>query len=280
MMHAMPLDASQLYHGIDIIQSYGKDSQGMAATTELSKARKIYLMLSERIASGDLPAGSRIASEPALAAEHGVSRVTIRRALDRLAIEGRISRRAGAGTFVAGGAVQPVVRAGLADVFARMREMGEQTGVRLLSFAYVTPPDTIADALGLAPGERTQRAVRVRLVDGQPFSYLTTHVPERIGATYTEADLAARPLLSLLERSGIAADHASQTVGAVLAGPEVAEALQVDIGAALLSLTRLVTAADGRGIEHLHGLYRPDRFVFTMDLTNDAPRARGRVKAQ
>jgi GntR family transcriptional regulator len=278
MMHAVLLDASQLYHGIDIMQSDRKDNSGVAAATELSKARKIYLMLSERIASGALPAGSRIASEPALAAEHGVSRVTIRRALDRLESEGRVSRRAGAGTFVAGGAVQPVVRAGLTDVFARMREMGEQTGVRLLSFAYVTPPDAIAEALGLAPGERTQRAVRVRLVDSQPFSYLTTHVPERIGATYTEADLAARPLLALLERSGIEADHASQTVGAVLAGPEVADALQVDIGAALLSLTRLVTAADGTGIEHLHGLYRPDRFVFTMDLTKDTPR-RGKARA-
>jgi GntR family transcriptional regulator len=252
----------------------------MPASTGLSKARKIYLMLSERIASGELAAGSRIASEPALAAEHGVSRVTIRRALDRLAIEGRVSRRAGAGTFVAGGAVQPVVRAGLADVFARMREMGEQTGVRLLSFAYVTPPEQVVEALGLAPGERTQRAVRVRLVDGLPFSYLTTHVPERIGATYTEADLAARPLLSLLDRSGIEVDHASQTVGAVLAGPEVAEALQVDVGAALLSLTRVVTAADGSGIEHLHGLYRPDRFVFTMDLTKDKPRSGYKLKSK
>jgi GntR family transcriptional regulator len=241
----------------------------MRASTELSKSRQIYLMLSERIANGTLSPGSRIQSEPALAAEHGVSRVTVRRALDQLAHEGLVSRRAGAGTFVAGGPVQPVVRANLADVFARMREMGEQTDVRLLSFAYVTPPEGVADSLRLAPGERTQRAVRVRLMRGLPFSYLTTHVPERIGATYTEADLAAQPLLALLERSGIYADHASQSVGASLAGPEVAEALQLDVGAALLSLTRTVTDADGRGIEHLHGLYRPDRFVFTMDIMKD-----------
>jgi GntR family transcriptional regulator len=236
-------------------------------TTELSKARRIYLTLDELIATGALPPGARMPGEPAMAAEYGVSRVTIRRALDRLAREGKVSRRAGAGTFVAGGTAQPVVHADLSDVFARMREMGEQTGVRLLSFSYVAPPDAVAEALRLPPGERTQRAVRVRLVDGLPFSFLTTHVPERIGATYTEADLAAKPLLALLDRGGIIADRAAQTIGATLAGPEVAEALGLEVGAALVSLTRVVTAADGSGIEHLHGLYRPDRFAFRIDIT-------------
>jgi GntR family transcriptional regulator len=136
-----------------------------------------------------------------------------------------------------------------------------------LSFSYVTPPEAVAKALRLDAGERTQRAVRVRLVDGLPFSFLTTHVPERIGATYTEADLSAKPLLALLERGGIIADCASQTIGAALAGPEVAEALGLEVGSALVSLTRVVTAEDGSGIEHLHGLYRPDRFAFRIDIT-------------
>jgi GntR family transcriptional regulator len=242
------------------------------AGADLSKARRVYLTLSERI--GALPPGARIAAEPALAAEHGVSRVTIRRALDRLAREGKVSRRAGAGTFVSGGVVQPVVRASLTDVFARMREMGESTGVRLLSFSYGPAPDAVADALRLRAGERTQRAVRVRLVEGLPFSYLTTHVPESIGATYDESELAAQPLLSLLERGGVVAGHASQVIGAALAGPEVAEALECEVGAALVSLTRIVTAADGRGIEHLHGLYRPDRFAFHIDIGRAPARRR------
>jgi GntR family transcriptional regulator len=242
------------------------------AGTELTKARQIYLTLAERI--GALPPGARIAAEPALAAEHGVSRVTVRRALDRLAREGKVSRRAGAGTFVSGGVVQPVVRADLTDVFARMREMGERTEVRLLSFAYGLPPEPVAEALRLRPGERTQRAVRVRLVDKNPFSYLTTHVPESIGSTYDEAELSSQPLLALLERGGVVAGHASQVIGAALAGPEVAEALGCEVGAALVSLTRIVTSAEGRGIEHLHGLYRPDRFAFHIDIGRKPTRGR------
>jgi GntR family transcriptional regulator len=252
----------------------------MEATTELSKARRVYLTLAERIASGALPPGSRIAAEPALAAEHGVSRVTVRRALDRLAREGRVSRRAGAGTFVAGSVVQPVVRADLADVFGQMREMGERTGVRLLSFTYGHAPGPIADALRLAPGERTQRSVRVRLLEGLPFSHLTTHVPERIGATYDEAELAAQPLLKLLERSGMVAGRASQTISATLAGPDVAEALDLEVGAALVALTRIVTAADGQGIEYLQGLYRPDRFAFHIDIARSGRTADGTPRSQ
>ena len=108
--------------------------------------------------------------------------------------------------------------------------------------------------------------MRVRYIDGAAFSHLTTWVPERIGVTYSEADLATTPLLALLERSGVSTERASQTIGATLAGPETAQALQVDVGSALLSLTRTVFDEDGRGVEHLQALYRPDRYAFQMEL--------------
>ena len=238
----------------------------MDVSVEPFKARRVYLLLSERIVSGELALGARLPGEPALAAAHGVSRMTVRRALDQLATAGLVERRPGVGTFVRGGSVVRPVRAELSDVFAHLKEMGRRTGVRLLSFVYGAPPEAIAQALGLAPGARTQRSVRVRLIDGAPFSWLTTHVPESVGDTYSEAELASTPLLELLERSGVVAARASQTIGATLAGPDVAEALQLDIGAPLLSLTRVVHDAAGRGIEHLHALYRPDRFSLQMDL--------------
>jgi GntR family transcriptional regulator len=108
--------------------------------------------------------------------------------------------------------------------------------------------------------------VRVRIIDHEPFSHLTTHVPERIGTTYSESELASQPLLTLLERSGASVDRATQEIGAVLASPEVASALDVDIGSALIALTRVVYDARGRGVEHLRALYRPDRYAFRMDL--------------
>lgn len=71
-------------------------------------------------------------------------------------------------------------------------------------------------------------------------------------------------------------DHAQQSVSAVLAAPEVAEALETEVGAALISLTRIVYDAEGRGIEYLSAFYRPDRYRLELTLnrmaSEDAPR--------
>jgi len=233
---------------------------------EIPKTRQVYLVLRELIASGRFRADAALPGEQALAAEHNVSRVTVRRALAGLEREGLIDRRRGAGTFVIEHhAAKPMV-VDLADVLSNLIEMGRSTDVRLLSFGYQDAGAPVAELLRLARGERVQRSVRVRIIDGEPFSYLTTHVPERIGVTYTEPELASRPLLALLERSGVSVDHATQEVSAVLASPDVAMALNVDIGSALIALTRVVYDAKGRGVEHLHALYRPDRYALRMDL--------------
>jgi GntR family transcriptional regulator len=233
---------------------------------DTSKTHRLYLLLKERITSGAWSAGQRLPSEPSLASTHGLSRVTIRRALDGLAREGLIRRQPGAGTFVADTSARPPLVADLTNMLAHLAEMGRSTGVRLLSFGYATPSPAVAAALRLPPGELTQVSVRVRSLDGTPFSHLVAHVPERIGRTYSERDLANRPLLDLLERSGVVAHKADQTISATLAGPDIAAALQVEIGSPLIALTRVVRDAEGRGIEHLSALYRPDMHSLHMEM--------------
>lgn len=236
------------------------------AGVETSKARQVYLLLRDRIANGRLEDGGALPSEQALAAEHGVSRVTVRRALGELEREGLVSRRRGAGTFVLGDCGAKPIVADISDVLANLVAMGRDTAVRLLEFGYRDAPSAITSALKLKPGDRVQRSVRVRLIDGKPFSYLVTHVPERFGVTYSESDLASRPLLALLERTGVKVERATQDVTATLASPEVSAALEIEIGSPLIGLTRTVFAADGKGVEHLSALYRPDRYTLRMEM--------------
>lgn len=243
----------------------------MAARTtplvsEPRKALRVYLHLKDRIVSGAYAPNARMPSEPDLAVEHGVSRVTIRGALDLLSKDDLVERRPGAGTFVRSERPSSAIVADFSNVFTHLVEMGRRTDVRLLSFNYTLPTPAVAEALGLDAGEQVQRSVRVRIADGRPFSYLVTHVPKRIGISYSEADLRSTPLLELLERSGAKVASAQQTVGATLAGPETAEALGIDTGAALLSITRVVRDEAGAGVEHLYGLYRPDLYALQLDL--------------
>jgi GntR family transcriptional regulator len=234
---------------------------------EPSKTQRMYLLLKEQILKGAVPAGQRLPSESQLAAAHRLSRVTIRRALDGLERDGLIRRRSGAGTFVLDHASRKGVVGDLSNMLAHLVAMGRSTRAKLLSFSYGVPPSAVAEALRLAPDERTQFSVRVRYIDDTPFSHLTTYVPERIGVTYSDADLASTPLLALLERSGVVADKANQTISATLAGPEIAELLAIEIGSPLIAMTRVVLDDQGRGVEYLSALYRPDLHTFQMEMT-------------
>ena len=242
--------------------------RGVAVADRLqeAKARQIYLVLRDRIMSGAMIFGARLPNENDLARAHGVSRVTVRRALSELQREHLIERRRSTGTSVVYRPSPARMTADISGVLANLADMGRSTTVQLLSFDYVQASGTAAAALGVSDHESLQRSVRVRSVDGLPFSYLLTHVPERIGVTFSAKDLADRPLLELLERSGVKVERATQRISAGLAAPDVAHALGVKTGSPLIELVRTVYDRDGRGVEHLHALYRPDRYSFEIDL--------------
>jgi GntR family transcriptional regulator len=159
----------------------------------------------------------------------------------------------------------PVV-ADISGVLANIADMGRRTAVKLLSFDYVPASGAVAEALGVAADALLQRSIRVRAVDRVPFSYLTTHVPESVAVTFTRQELASRPLLELLERAGVKVENARQRISAGLATPDVAQALDIRAGSPLIELVRVVFDQSGRAVEHLHALYRPDRYAFEMDL--------------
>ena len=234
---------------------------------EGGKARRVYLLLRDEMSNGTYGPGAALPGEQKLAEHYGVSRVTIRRALEALERDGLILRRAGSGTVVREqDQAEGQVAGDFATLMPQLVEMGRDTTARLLSFSYGPAPQVVSQAMALPEGARVQAATRVRLIDGTPFSHLTTYVPEAIAANYTEADLATTPLFRLLERSGVRVAGARQSVSASLAAPDVAEALGVAVGSALLSIRRVVSDTDGRGVEYLSALYRPDMFKLEMTL--------------
>jgi GntR family transcriptional regulator len=79
-----------------------------------------------------------------------------------------------------------------------------------------------------------------------------------------------------VERSGLIAERATQTISATMASPEVADGLQLDLGSPLIALPRIVYDRSARGIEHLHALYRPDRYSFQFDLVRTGGTGRRR----
>lgn len=250
----------------------------MSATMPMPKYHQIYLLLREQLHEGQFEQG--VPGEMALVKQFGVARVTVRRALEQLAAEGLIARQAGRGTrslIAHGAAPSPAPasapRAGraqkphLAGLLENLVSMSLNTKVAVLELETVTASAAVAQALQIASGSAVQKAVRVRSTAEGPLSHITTYVPASIGRKFGRAELAKKPILVLLEESGVAVGRAHQTISARLADTQVARHLDVAVGTALLAVRRLVFDAQDRPIQWLHGLYRPDRYEYQMQLS-------------
>jgi GntR family transcriptional regulator len=230
---------------------------------------RIYLVLRQMVLEGRYPPDRAMPGEHELAAEFAASRITIRRALATLEAQGLVVRRRGAGTFARPPAPAEPLREDLRGLIENRLQWGLRTTVRLITFDYVPATPELAALMGLPGNASVQHSVRVRSTRGLPFSYLTAWVPEQIGRRYGRADLAARPLLALLEENGVAIARAEQTISARLADSTVAPLLGVEIGAALLWVRRQVYSPAGQVIEALEALYRPELYAYQIGLVRD-----------
>ena len=241
------------------------DGEGDAGVP-LPLYHRIYVVLRQQIEEGRWQTDQTMPSEHELASTFSVSRITIRRALERLEKEKLISRRRGSGTFAQpGGHVAPYQQH-LSGLIENLLVMGLKTSVRVLEFAYTSAPPEVAAALELPPQSPVQKSVRVRWHGDAPFSFLVTWVPEDIGRHYRRSDLAKQPLLVLLEECGFAASRAEQVISAKLADTQVAQALQMDVGAALLYVRRQVRDKNDRVVEYIQALYRPELYQYHMAM--------------
>jgi GntR family transcriptional regulator len=92
-------------------------------------------------------------------------------------------------------------------------------------------------------------------------------MPEALAARISRADLTRKPMLQLLEESGVQLGRAVQTVSAAQADDRIAKELKVAVGTALLSVRRLVHDTNDQPVQLLHGLYRPDRYEYQMEMS-------------
>jgi GntR family transcriptional regulator len=241
----------------------------MAAPLPLPKYHRIYLVLREQLHEGRFAAG--LPGELALMQRFGVARVTVRRALEQLAGEGLISREPGRGTRPVnqhpGAAANEPMRTHLTGLLENLVSMGLRTSVKVLEVATVTASEGVAAALALSQGDPVQKAIRVRSTRAGPLSHITTYVPADVARRFGRRELSRKPILLLLEESGVKVGRAVQTISARLADAEVAGHLDVAVGSALLAVRRLIYDEQERPVQWLHGLYRPDRYEYEMQLS-------------
>ncbi len=230
-------------------------------------------VLREKITSGVFEAGDKLPTENALIDEYGVSRITVRQALQALSEDGLIERKQGRGTLVAARKSRKKRFTGtihLTGSLDELIEMGMDTPVKVLEMNRVEADQHEAESLEIKVGTPIYRLKRLRLNEGKPFGMIVNYLPEAIGSELTMAELSSGALLHTMEtKLGLNLDNALQQIHAELADPYVAKLLDVRVGTALLSIERTVYTNENKPVEYLHTLYRSDLYGYSVKLVRE-----------
>jgi GntR family transcriptional regulator len=238
------------------------------ALSDLPRYQRIKHILRHRILSGSVLPGDRLPSEPELARQYGVSRITSGQALGALAAEGLAVRERGRGTFVAHrpGEVRRVAKitGSLEDILRHSRDVS----TRLLGFEECKAPADVVEMLGTERADPVWVVTRVRLIDGHPLTFTRTYIQPRWARWLTESLLRSdRTVIELLEsRTRLRIDAARQVIQANSADSEIGTMLEVPVGSPVLEVRRLDLSRRHGPIEYVIAYYRADRYAYSVDL--------------
>jgi GntR family transcriptional regulator len=238
----------------------------MRQATWVPHYREIERALRERVRS--MPAGTRLPSDTDLCREFGVSRMTARNAMQRLADDGLVERMPGVGSFV----VEPPSHRYADRLMAFSHEMerqGRQATSRLLARELRSASESEIRALGLRPGATVVRVRRVRLADGRPIALEAATLILPTADAVLAADLEQGSLHEALARTGIHLRRGRATISSEAATAEDARLLDMAVGEPLLVERRTIDDLHGRAVEMTESRYPGDRYALDVRFEVD-----------
>lgn len=225
-------------------------------------------LILNKIVNGEYAVLSQIPSENEFAEQFGVSRITVRQALNQLQLEGYIFKVPGKGTFVS----KPKTFQNISSLqgFAEaMSSAGHEILNRVISAELKQIPMYVVPKLKLPVKANVYEIQRVRLLNRQPVSYELTYLPEHIGLKLKEKaiDLRTTDIFKALEQEcDIPLGHADLSIDATVADEELAALLQVEIGTPVLRVERLTHDANGQPIDYEYLYFSGDTFQYRLRI--------------
>lgn len=234
----------------------------MKAAPRYSQIINYYRTLIE---SGKLTEGEKMPTEEAIGELFGVSRITVRQALDGLAQGGYIYKIQGKGSFVsakkAGMQLNHLI--GFSD---EMRGIGMSPSTVLIDQCLTSPNETMAAALGIDMSQKVYLISRVRCADEIPMAVEKVCLPFSRFAGIETQDLNQSLYLLLKQQYGCEPHKAVQSIQAGLANSADAKLLQIKVGGPVLRITRTAYDSNDVPFEYTESVYRGDKYVFNVTL--------------
>ncbi|RIQ10832.1 GntR family transcriptional regulator [Jiangella rhizosphaerae] len=218
----------------------------------------------ERLIDDGLQPHDKLPTERQLADELGVSRMTVRHALNALEADRRVYRVHGSGTFVAEPTIDKTIR--LTSFTEDMIERGMKPGTRVIDVGTEYAGATVGSKLNLSPAATVVRIRRVRLADGAPVCLETVHLDAARVEGLLDRELSGSLYELLASHYGTIVSKAEQRIAATVLEPGDAELLDVAPFSAALVVERRTTDQHLRPVEFTRSLYRADRYSFLIDI--------------
>jgi DNA-binding GntR family transcriptional regulator len=224
---------------------------------------QVSTQIERAIESGALAPGYRLASEVTLADQLGLSRPTMRQAIQELVNKGLLVRKRGVGTQVVHGRVRREVK--LTSLYDDLARTGQQPTTRVLGNSVEKATAAVAEELRTAPGEPVLHLERLRCSGGRPLAILRNWLPIELVQPADE-DLEQHGLYELIRARGVQMRVARQRIGARGATAREAELLDQPEGSPLLTMERTTYDDQGRAVEYGAHVYRAESYSFEVTL--------------
>ncbi|MEU0162872.1 GntR family transcriptional regulator [Streptomyces sp. NPDC006261] len=227
----------------------------------------LYFQLAQQLEAaveqGRLAPGALLGNEIDLAARLGLSRPTVRQAIQSLVDKGLMVRRRGVGTQVVHSQVRRPLE--LSSLYEDLEAAGQRPATKVLRTTTEPATAEIAAALGVVEGTEVHLVERLRYAHDEPMALLRNHLPPGLLAL-TARELESTGLYRMMRASGITLHSARQSVGARAATAGEARALDEEPGAPLLTMERTTYDDTGRAVEFGSHVYRASRYAFEFQL--------------
>ncbi|MBK3643551.1 MULTISPECIES: GntR family transcriptional regulator [Streptomyces] len=227
----------------------------------------LYYQLAQQLEAaiehGALAPGNLLGNEIDLSTRLGLSRPTVRQAIQSLVDKGLLVRRRGVGTQVVHSQVKRPLE--LSSLYDDLEAAGQGPTTQVVRNERQPAAPEVAAALGIAEGSEVIVLERLRLTHGQPVALLCNYLP----ATLLDLDserLEATGLYRVMRTAGITLHSARQTIGARSATADEASRLDEREGAAVLTMQRTAYDDTGRPVEYGTHIYRASRYAFDFQL--------------
>lgn len=224
---------------------------------------QIHDQIKEGIEKGEWQIGDRLPSERELAVTFGVSRMTLRQAIQTLADEGILERKIGSGTYVARKKVQEKMT-GTTSFTEIMLSQNRKPSSKTISYFVTQPSSSEFEKLQLQEGDMILRMERIRYADGVPICFEVASIPYSLVENYSKREIT-ESFYKTLEEKGEKIGHANQTISAMLASEQIADYLQIKRGDAILRMRQLSFLEDQRPFEYVRTQYVGNRFEFYLE---------------